>query len=99
MGGGIMINEVEVTFHLKMDDVVWRDVGDELVVLELSTTTYLTLNGTAKDLWEGVAGTATKSALVDMLVERYEITPELAEADVVSFLASLEERNLLSRDD
>jgi coenzyme PQQ synthesis protein D (PqqD) len=84
--------------HLKMDDVVWRDVGDELVVLELSTSTYLTLNGTAKDLWECVAGTTTVTALVEMLVERYEVTPELAGADVAAFLASLEERSLLDHD-
>jgi coenzyme PQQ synthesis protein D (PqqD) len=84
--------------HLKVDDVVWRDVGDELVVLELSTTTYLTLNGTAKDLWESVVSTTTVAALVELLVERYEITPELAGADVASFLASLDERNLLVHD-
>jgi hypothetical protein len=89
----------EKKYQLKMDDVVWRDVGDELVVLELSTTTYLTLNGTAKDLWEGVAGASTVAGLVTMLVERYEITPELAEADVASFLESLRARNLLTHDD
>jgi coenzyme PQQ synthesis protein D (PqqD) len=93
-----MSYEAEEKIRLSVDDVVWRDVGDELVVLELSTTTYLTLNGTAKDLWESVAGTTTVAALIELLVERYEITPELAGTDVAEFLAALDERNLLDRD-
>jgi Coenzyme PQQ synthesis protein D (PqqD) len=83
--------------QLKVDDVVWRDVGDELVVLELSTSTYLTLNGTAKHLWESLAAGATVAELVEMLAERYEITPERAQADAESFVTELTNRDLLAR--
>jgi Coenzyme PQQ synthesis protein D (PqqD) len=83
--------------QLKVDDVVWRDVGDELVVLELSTSTYLTLNGTAKHLWESLVAGATVAELVEMLEERYEITPERAQADAESFVTELTNRDLLVR--
>jgi hypothetical protein len=83
--------------HLRVEDVVWREVGDELVILELSTSTYLTLNGTAKHLWEGLADGVTIDALVQMLTQRYPITTEQARSDTESFLSALAERELLVR--
>jgi hypothetical protein len=84
--------------HLKVDDVVWREVGDELVVLELTSSVYLTLNGTAKILWEGLASGSTTDSLVELLTDDYEVSAEQARADTESFLSDLTERNLLLRD-
>ena len=81
--------------QLKAEDVVWREVDDELVVLELSTSTYLTLNGAAKHLWETLADGATIEQLVESLVERYQIPAEQARSDTESFLAALADRALL----
>jgi hypothetical protein len=81
--------------QLKVDDVVWREVGDELVVLELSTSTYLTLNGTAKHLWVSLSGGSTVDELTAMLADRYEIPKEQARSDTESFLAALAGRELL----
>jgi hypothetical protein len=88
----------EEKLQLKVDDVVWRDVGDDLVVLELSTSTYLTLNGTARHIWESLAVGTTLDVLIEMLVDRYKITELQAQADAESFLAALSERELLVRD-
>jgi hypothetical protein len=85
--------------QLKAEDVVWREVGEELVVLELSTSTYLTLNGTAKHLWESLAGGATFDGLVESLAERYGITADQARADVEAFVTALTDRGLLLSDD
>ncbi len=90
-----MTYEPDEKLQLKVDDVVWREVGDELVILELSTSTYLTLNGTAKQLWEGLVTGTTVDALVETLTQRYKITPQHARADAQSFLAALTERDLL----
>ncbi len=83
---------------IKVDDVVWREEGDQLVVLELTSTTYLTLNGSAKQLWLCLTDGATKEELVGMLVDTYGISAEQAVSDVESFLAALTERGLLSSD-
>ena len=84
--------------YLKSDDVVWREAGDELVVLELSTTTYLTLNGTAKQLWLGLAAGSTVEDLVGMLIETYGITSEQAMSDTESFVAELADRELIEEE-
>jgi len=82
-------------FQLRSDDVVWREVGDELVVLELSTTTYLTLNGTARLLWEKLADASTFDGLVEMLVERYPISADQARSDTEVFLSTLVDRDVI----
>jgi hypothetical protein len=87
----------EDKLRLKVDDVVWREVGGELVVLELTSSVYLTLNGTAKILWEGLAGGATIDSLVELLTNDYEVTADQARADAESFVLELTERNLLLR--
>jgi hypothetical protein len=84
--------------QIDADAVVWRDVGDEVVVLELSTSTYLTLNGTAKQIWDSLASGATLSALADGLVDRYGITLEQAQVDAESFVSALADRGLLVND-
>jgi hypothetical protein len=81
--------------RLRVDDVVWREVGDDLVVLELSTSTYLTLNGSAKQLWIGLADGGTVAGLVERLTALYGISDEQASSDTEAFLAALAERKLL----
>ena len=81
--------------HLKVDEVVWREVDEELVVLELSSTTYLMLNGSAKHLWLRLADGATSEELVTMLTDLYQISREQARTDTESFLSNLTERKLL----
>jgi hypothetical protein len=80
---------------LKVDDLTWREVHDELLVLDMATTTYLTLNGSAKVLWEHLVDGATLSELADALVERYGIDGERARADAEEFLQVLDERSFL----
>ena len=86
-------------FQLRLDDLVWREAGDELVVLELSTTTYLTLNGTARLLWEKLTDASTFDGLVEMLVERFPITADQARSDAEAFLTTLVDRDVVVRYD
>jgi len=81
--------------RLRVDEVAWRDVGDELIVLELATSTYLTLNGSAKQLWIGLAAGTTMDELVDTLVTMYGISVDQAFADTDQFLSALIERKLI----
>jgi hypothetical protein len=83
------------SLRLRVDDVAWRDVGDELIILELATSTYLTLNGSAKQLWLRLVPGASVEDLADMLVSTYGISFEQAESDTEAFLAALVERKLV----
>jgi hypothetical protein len=85
--------------QLRVDDVVWREVEDELIILELSTSVYLSLNGSARHLWEELATGTTIDRLVSVLTGEYGIDSELARGDAESFLSDLASRSLLLRGD
>jgi hypothetical protein len=86
----------EQRMALKVDDLTWREVHDELLVLDTATTTYLTLNGSAKVLWQRLVDGATVTELVGALVERYDIDAEQARADAEEFVQVLEERSFVT---
>lgn len=90
-----MSDNGDVRLHLRMDDVSWRDVGDEAVVLESATGTYLTLNASGKLLWRALEDGATSSEMAAMLVEQYGIDGPRAAEDVAAFLGRLRERQLV----
>jgi len=85
------------TYQINDDDVVWRTAerDDEIVVLELSTSTYLTLNGSAKILWETLADGASGEVLTSALVSRFAIPEDRAASDVSAFLSTAVERGLV----
>ena len=87
----------EEKLQLRVDDVVWREVEDELIILELSTSVYLSLNGTARHLWEELATGTTIDGLVHVLTDQYGIDSERARGDAESFLSDLTSRSLLVR--
>ncbi|HVC24871.1 MAG TPA: PqqD family protein [Acidimicrobiales bacterium] len=81
--------------ELDTNAVVWREVDEEIIVLELSTAVYLTVNGSACPLWLRLTHGATADELASVLVEEYAITLERAAADVDAFLDALAARSLL----
>lgn len=75
---------------------VWREIGEEVVILDVPTSTYLNLNGSARLLWKRLSGGATPAELTAELVATYGIPEVQAAKDVQSFLDALRERLLLS---
>ena len=83
---------------LDLDRVVWRDVGEEVVILDVQTATYLTLNGSGQRLWKQLERGSSPGALASLLVEAFGISDIQAEGDVQAFLEDLNERGLLATD-
>lgn len=79
------------------EDVVWREVGEEIVVLDLRTSMYWVLNGSAAVLWMALTDWATTEALVERLVDEFGIDAEAATTDVSKFLSSCEAQHFLDR--
>ena len=80
---------------LRGDDLTWHVVGDEIVVLDLYGSTYLSMNGTGRVLWERLGEPCTPKDLVDCLVDKYEVDVATADQDVKLFLDDLRSRGLL----
>jgi hypothetical protein len=85
------------TERLSLDSerAVWREVGDEIVILDVPTATYLTLNSSAVTLWKHLEEGASPEELADELVATYEIDKDKAARDVQRFLGALKDRSLI----
>ena len=79
---------------------ILRTVAGETVALPSGGVTNLdmmiTLNGTAKFLWEKLAVGAEKDELVDALLAEYDVDQERAEMSVDAFVARLKELDFLA---
>jgi hypothetical protein len=89
------MEQTDVQLRLNDRDVSWVPVDEQVVVLDLRTSSYLSLNDSAARLWTVLAGGGRFAELVTALREAYGIDEERAVADAAAFLAALRDRGLL----
>jgi hypothetical protein len=82
--------------QINTPDVTWQELGDEVVVLDLATSRYLSLNATAAQLWRHIADGADTDSLVEGLVSDYGVPRDQADADVTTFVTQCRELGLLA---
>jgi hypothetical protein len=82
--------------RLRRDGLSWRRSGEEVIVLDLRTSRYLSLNGTGALLWEQLAAAdRTTAELAGLLRDRHGIAVKAATTDVEAFVADLRAQALL----
>jgi hypothetical protein len=79
----------------RADDLETRTVENELVLLDLRTQTYLSLNRTGAELWSLMVEGAHREKLVMTLRDRYRLDATSAERDVDALVAQLRNADLL----
>ena len=75
--------------------IEWQRVDDEVVVLDLSSSAYLAVNGTGTALWPLVAAGTTERQLVEELTARFRVDAHQAQVDVTQFTTQLRDLALL----
>lgn len=89
------MTRLEWGMRLRQNDLTWQVVSEEVVVLDLSGSIYLKVNGSGRTLWEALAEGSSEAELAARLAEQYGIDAEQASADVSAFLADLRGRGLV----
>lgn len=84
--------------RLRQDDVEWRDIEGEIVVLDLRRSTYLAVNRIGTLLWPLLVAGAMHDALVQRLVDDFNLQRPTAMADLDAFLEELREHELLAEE-
>ncbi len=89
-----MSAELEAVFE-RSPRVVGRRIADEFLLVPLAgrgadVDALYNLNRVGAFIWERLDGRADGHALVDALVERFEVAAEQAAADYVAFVTQLE---------
>ena len=79
---------------------VLREVAGESLLVPVGTATLslngmLVLNGCGRFLWDRLPDAASEAALVDALLETYEVDRRTAEQDVRDFLAELRKLGII----
>jgi hypothetical protein len=93
-------NDPMLTARLRVPEhVVYRDFGDETVVLNLDSGQYHGLNSTAAAMLSAVDGAETVGAAVAPLAAELGQAPEVIERDLLELCQSLADRGLVERDD
>jgi hypothetical protein len=86
-----------MSLHLRTNDLSWREIDDEVIAVDVETSTYLAANEAGTLLWRQLGGSgATRQELVDLVVQTYGIDAERAAGDVDAFLAELKSKGLLA---
>ncbi|HET9059905.1 MAG TPA: PqqD family protein [Acidimicrobiales bacterium] len=80
---------------LRPDELVWRQVGDEVVLLDTASSQYISVNRSGAVMWPLLARGCEYSALVEALVAQFDISHDKADLDAGAFVRSLEDLHLL----
>lgn len=82
------------------DDETRPDPRDSslLYVSNLQTSEILVLENSGSIIWEILATPASEEEIVSSLAEVYEQPPSLVRPSTLAFLAALEEKGLVSKD-
>jgi hypothetical protein len=84
----------------KNPSIVSRRIADEFILVPIrqkagDIESIFTLNEVAGRIWELIDGEKSVGEIHDIIVEEFEVTPEVVKADIEEFLTHLEQMGAL----
>lgn len=83
----------------RVDNLIWRRVGDEIVVITEDAVATHVLNKTAAFIWELCDGMVNIEDITARLLERFDVSGEEAKADVEEIIDRLTELGIMKQDE
>ncbi|MFC7494561.1 MULTISPECIES: PqqD family protein [unclassified Nocardioides] len=80
---------------LRGENLTWREIDGDLVILDLRSSTYLTANASATVLMKQLTEERSAGELASSLVATFGISEQQAAQDVQAFLDELAGSDLL----
>ena len=77
------------------DTLFSQEVDDETIVLDTNTQEYFNFSSFGKVIWDMLLEGSALQEIFDELNEFLEIDEKKLENDILTFVSSLEERNLI----
>ena len=77
------------------DTVLFHDVGDEIVLLNVETGDYYGLNKMGSRIWTMVHEGRSVDGIHATLFDEYEVSPGRLEQDIQVFLALLQSKSII----
>jgi hypothetical protein len=79
----------------RSDELVWRLVDSDVVILTADGREIHTLNNVGSAIWELSDGTRNIGEIITLICERFDVSYEVAHADVLEFVDQLTSKNVL----
>ena len=77
------------------DDVVFRDLGGEAVILNLATGTYFGLDAVGTRIWQLIADHGSTEKIIETLCAEYEVEEAQARQDLENLIKQLTDKGLV----
>jgi len=81
------------------DSITWKNVGNSVVLLNLTDSAYYVLNETASLAFRGVLDGQSTNEIATVFSGEFECSPEEAVADIEEILRYLTEEKLLKAEE
>jgi hypothetical protein len=82
-------------FWQKNPALAWREIDDETIIISPNDSVMHELNDTGSFLWKNIDGKKSAAELAELLVENYEVTPDIALSDTQALLEEMSSRKLV----
>lgn len=66
------------------------DLAGEKVMIDFESGKYFLIKGVGNDIWDYLQQEITPAEIIDKLLEEYEVSREVCEAQVMEFLGKME---------
>lgn len=77
------------------NDVLFRDLQGEIVLLNLKTGVYFGLDPVGTRIWHLIRENQSLQKVLDSLVEEYDVTEAQCAQDLFSFVSLMQEKRLV----
>ncbi len=77
-------------------DVAFRQIEEEIVLLNLKTGQYFSLDEVGARIWSHLMETHTLEATIETMLEEYQVEPEQLYEDITEFIAQLQSHGLIN---
>ena len=78
------------------DTVFAQEVDGEMVLLDMNSENYFGLDEVGTAIWQAMQETGSLKEVAAVLLEQYEVEPEVLEKDLLDFVEKLKESGLVS---
>lgn len=80
-------------------NVIFRRLGDEIVLFHLETDRFYELNGTAARFWELLCTGDNAARVHEQMIEEFAVDPDELANEAEALVASLKKEDLISVDE
>ena len=78
------------------NEFVWKEIGQQVVILQFESGAYWTLNETASVIWKSLLNGMSVDQIADTVASTFDIDAESARNDVLELVKNCEERKILA---